>query len=156
VRNLAAKSAEAAQDTEALIENSISKAVLGVRIAGETNEALVEIVDGVIASSQISVEIAAGADRQSAAITQITTGIDQVAQVVQQNSATAEESAAASEELNSQSVMLTNLVGQFKIRGASDMYLPASNEKSGDSDRYGAPEIMLGTGTYGGGDFDKY
>jgi methyl-accepting chemotaxis protein len=158
VRNLAAKSAEAAQDTETLIANSISKAVLGVKIAGETNESLVEIVDGVIASSQISDEIAASADRQSAAITEITTGIDQVAQVVQQNSATAEESAAASEELSGQSAVLNGLIGQFKLRnasGASGAYLPPSGGKAIASGRSGAPEILLDAKEYGG-EFDKY
>jgi methyl-accepting chemotaxis protein len=153
VRNLAAKSAEAAQDTEALIANSISKAALGVRIAGETNEALVEIVDGVMTSGKISDEIAAGADRQSAAITQITTGIDQVAQVVQQNSATAEESAAASEELSGQSAMLNDLIGQFKLRAASGAYLPPAGGKPAASGRSGAPEILLDTQGEGS---DKY
>jgi methyl-accepting chemotaxis protein len=155
VRNLAAKSAEAAQDTESLIANSISKASLGVKIAGETNESLIEIVDGVIASSQISDEIAASADRQSAAITQITTGIDQVAQVVQQNSATAEESAAASEELSGQSAVLNGLIGQFKLRNMSGAYLPPAGGKTLASGRSGAPEIILDAKEYGG-EIDKY
>jgi methyl-accepting chemotaxis protein len=154
VRNLAAKSAEAAADTEALIENSINKAVLGVKIANETNESLVEIVDGIVASSRISDEIAVNADRQYAAIGEINTGIDQVSQVVQQNSATAEESAAASEELSSQSAMLTNLIGQFKLRNASGAYLPPAREEAaiagGD-----APRIVLDTNAYGGS-YDKY
>ncbi|MDR2295513.1 MAG: methyl-accepting chemotaxis protein [Clostridiales Family XIII bacterium] len=154
VRNLAAKSAEAAADTEALIENSISKAVLGVKIANETNESLVEIVDGIVTSSRISDEIAVNADRQYAAIGEINTGIDQVSQVVQQNSATAEESAAASEELSSQSAMLTSLIGQFKLRGASSAYLPPTREDAtlagGD-----APRIVLDTNAYGGS-HDKY
>ncbi|MDR1245951.1 MAG: methyl-accepting chemotaxis protein, partial [Clostridiales Family XIII bacterium] len=131
VRNLAAKSAEAAQDTEALIENSISRAVLGVKIAGETNESLIEIVDGIVQSSRIAGEIAESADRQYNAIGEINTGIDQVSQVVQQNSATAEESAAASEELSSQSSMLSGLIGQFKLRGAtgSGAYLSRAVEE---------------------------
>jgi methyl-accepting chemotaxis protein len=118
VRNLAAKSAEAAQDTEALIGNSIDKATLGVKIANETNESFTEIVDGIIASGRISGEIAESADRQYAAIGEINVGIDRVSHVVGQNSATAEESAAASEELSGQAAMLGEFMARFKLREA--------------------------------------
>ncbi|MDR2670359.1 MAG: methyl-accepting chemotaxis protein [Oscillospiraceae bacterium] len=118
VRSLAAKSAEAAKDTEQLIENSIAKADLGVRIAGETNESLREIVDGIVASNRIIGEIAARADQQSAAVEDLNLGIDQVTLVVRQNSATAGESAAASEELSGQSTTLSDLVSQFQLRRA--------------------------------------
>ena len=117
VRNLAAKSAEAARDTGALIENSIEKANLGVRIAGETAESLAEIVSGINESSNLMNEIARSSEEQSIGINQINSGIDQVAQVVQQNSATAEESAAASEEMSGQSAMLQELISQFKLKG---------------------------------------
>ncbi|MDR1961599.1 MAG: methyl-accepting chemotaxis protein [Gracilibacteraceae bacterium] len=117
VRSLAAKSAEAAKDTSSLIENSITKAELGVKIANETDKSLREIVEGIVASSRISSEIAASSDRQTMAIEQINVGIEQVAQVVQQNSATAEESAAASEELSGQSAMLNDLIGMFRLKG---------------------------------------
>jgi methyl-accepting chemotaxis protein len=115
VRNLAAKSAEAAKNTENLIENSITRAELGVKIAEETNNSLHEIVEGIVASSHISDEIAANADQQSDAISQINIGIDQVSSVVQQNSATSEESAAASQELSAQSTTLSALIAQFKL-----------------------------------------
>jgi methyl-accepting chemotaxis protein len=116
VRNLAAKSADAASDTEALIASSMEKAELGVRIANETAASLAEIVSGINESGSLVTEIAHSSDDQSAAISQINTGIDQVAQVVQQNSATAEESAAASEEMSGQSAMLRELIAQFKLR----------------------------------------
>jgi methyl-accepting chemotaxis protein len=116
VRNLAAKSAEAANDTGSLIANSIEKAGVGAKIANETAASLVEIVSGINESSRIVEEIAASSEVQSADISQITNGIDQVAQVVQQNSATAEQSAAASQELNGQSAMLKELIAQFKLK----------------------------------------
>ena len=116
VRNLAAKSAEAAKDTGGLIQNSMEKAELGARIAGETADSLAEIVSGITESSQIVGEIARSSEEQSLGITQINTGIDQVAQVVQQNSATAEESAAASQQMSSQSTMLEELISQFKLK----------------------------------------
>jgi len=119
VRNLAAKSAEAAKDTGGLIQNSMEKAELGAKIAGETAESLADIVSGISESSQIVGEIARSSEEQSLGISQINTGIDQVAQVVQQNSATAEESAAASEQMSSQSSMLEELIAQFKLKNTS-------------------------------------
>ncbi|MDR0326347.1 MAG: methyl-accepting chemotaxis protein [Oscillospiraceae bacterium] len=116
VRNLAAKSAEAAKETGTLIANSTEKAELGSRIAGETAASLEEIVSGISESNQFINEIAQSSEQQSAGITQVNTGIDQVAQVIQQNSATAEESAAASEEMSGQAAMLEDLVAQFKLK----------------------------------------
>jgi len=122
VRNLAAKSAEAAKDTGSLIENSIEKATLGVQIAGETAESLSEIVSGINESNQIVGEIANSSEEQAVGINQINIGIDQVAQVVQLNSATAEESAAASEEMSGQSDMLQQLIAQFKIKNSDSKW----------------------------------
>ncbi|MCL1804462.1 MAG: methyl-accepting chemotaxis protein [Clostridiales bacterium] len=119
VRNLAAKSAEAAKETGDMIQNSMAKAELGAKIAGETAESLTEIVSGITESTHIVAEIARSSEEQTLAITQINSGIDQVAQVVQQNSATAEESAAASEEMSGQSDMLSGLIAQFKLRDGS-------------------------------------
>ncbi|MCL2227221.1 MAG: methyl-accepting chemotaxis protein [Oscillospiraceae bacterium] len=116
VRNLAAKSAEAAKDTESLIADSIEKAELGSRIADDTSASLVEIVTGIGESSQLIGDIATSSEEQSVGIAQINTGIDQVAQVVQQNSATAEESAAASQEMSGQSMMLEQLIAQFRLK----------------------------------------
>ena len=116
VRNLAAKSAAAAKDTGAMIENSIEKANLGVRIAGETADSLTDIVSGINESNKLVIEIARSSEEQSAGIKQINTGIEQVAQVVQQNSATAQESAAATEEMSSQSAFLQQLIAQFRLK----------------------------------------
>lgn len=118
VRNLAARSAEAAKDTEQLIADSVEKAELGVRIAQETAEALTGIVTGIGESTQIVSEIARSSEEQNEAISEVNKGIDQVTEVVQQNSATAEESAAASEEMSGQSAMLKSLVAKFKLRNS--------------------------------------
>ena len=116
VRSLAGKSAQAARESGDMISNSIEKAELGVRIAGETSTSLAEIVNGVNESSRLITDIAKESEAQSVGIEQINTGIDQVAQVVQQNSATAEESAAASEEMSSQSTLLQQMIAQFKTK----------------------------------------
>jgi len=122
VRNLAAKSAEAAKNTEAMIQNSMEKAEFGARIADETAASLDEIVTGINESSRIVEEIAESSEEQSLSIVSINTGIDQVAQVVQQNSATAEESAAASEEMSGQSIVLQQLISQFKLNDTYSDY----------------------------------
>ncbi len=121
VRNLASKSAEAAKDTGIMIQNSIEKADLGTRIAEETASSLTEIVSGINENSRIVTDIARSSQDQSLAISQINTGIDQVAQVVQQNSATAEESAAISEEMNAQAAVLEGLVSQIKLKDDAGM-----------------------------------
>jgi len=115
VRNLASKSAEAAKDTGDMIQNTMDKAELGFRIAGETAASLSEIVSGINASSRLIAEIANTSEQQSLGIAQINAGIDRVAQVVQQNSATAEQSAAASEEMSGQSDVLLQLIAQFQL-----------------------------------------
>ena len=120
VRNLAAKSSEAAKDTGVLISDSMEKAGQGARIAQDTAESLAGIVTGINESSKIMGDIARASEQQTTSIAQITTGIDQVAAIVQNNSAAAQESAAASEQLNSQSSTMNEMVSRFKMRRESD------------------------------------
>jgi methyl-accepting chemotaxis protein len=120
VRNLAGKSAEAAKDTSGMISNTIAKAKQGAEIADETAKSLFDIVTGINRSSELVNEIASSASISADAITQVNVGIDQVAQVIQTNSATAEESAASSEEMQSQSELLKGLVAQFRIKAQSN------------------------------------
>jgi methyl-accepting chemotaxis protein len=116
VRNLASKSAAAAKETSVLIENSMKKAELGSTIAAETAESLAEIVDGIKNQTDLIAEIAESSKQQSGAISQINDGIMQVSEVVQKNSATAEECAASAEELNAQSTVLSENIAQFKLK----------------------------------------
>ena len=116
VRNLAARSANAAKETTALIEGSIKKVEAGTSIANETAQALNQIVDGVTKAATLVGEIAAASNEQATGITQVNQGINQVAQVTQTNTATAEQSAAASEELSGQAEVLKNTVKRFKIK----------------------------------------
>jgi len=116
VRNLASKSAEAAKDTGDMIQNSMEKAELGSHIVEETAVSLREIVSGITEASRLVTKIAKSSEEQSHGITQINIGIDQVAQVTQQNSATAQQSAAASQEMSGQSSILEKMVAQFKLK----------------------------------------
>jgi methyl-accepting chemotaxis protein len=131
VRNLAARSANAAKETTDLIEGSIKKAEKGTEIANNTAKALDEIVSGVSKAATLVAEIAASSNEQAIGISQINVGIDQVSQVVQTNSATAEESAAASEELSSQSELLKQMVSAFKLKNMAN--LNKSSNRSFDS-----------------------
>ena len=121
VRNLAAKSAGAAKDSENLIADSIEKAKLGSRIADETAASLTGIVSGIAESSRLIVEIAKSSEEQSEGISQINEGIEQVSGVVTQTSGTAEHSAMASNEMSEQSVMLNSLIAQFKLEDPEEL-----------------------------------
>ncbi len=126
VRNLAARSANAAKETTEMIEGSIKKVEVGTRIANDTAAALDEIVGGVSKAAALVGDIAAASNEQATGISQINTAIEQVAQVVQTNSATAEECAAASEELSGQADMLKESVSRFRLKKVKTSY--TSNE----------------------------
>ena len=115
VRNLAAKSSAAAAETAEMIEDSIAKVAAGTKLAGDTAKALEDISDAVKKSEVIINNIAESSNYQATAVAQINQGIGQVSQVVQTNSATSEECAAASEELSNQAVRMRDLLAIYKL-----------------------------------------
>ncbi|MEA5095151.1 MAG: methyl-accepting chemotaxis protein [Sedimentibacter saalensis] len=115
VRNLAGKSAEAAKQTTALIENSINAINKGTALASEAGKSLSGIVSKTNETNELIAEIAEASSHQAVSVNQIKSGIEQISSVVQQNAATAETSAASSEELSGQSQILNNLVNKFEI-----------------------------------------
>lgn len=117
VRNLAAKSDEAAKATKELIESSIVAVNEGSDAMSRVTEALEKTgyyAGNVTSRMTVLVEEVEG---QTAAIAQVNEGIEQISAVVETNSATSEECAAASEELSSQAGLLKSLMGSFKIKG---------------------------------------
>lgn len=132
VRNLAARSANAAKETTELIEGSIRKVEDGTKIANETANALKKIINDIDEAAALVNDIAIASNEQAIGINQINQGIMQVSQVVQTNSATSEEGAAASEELSSQAELLKKQVKKFKLKDVSDLNLSFAyeNEKS--------------------------
>ena len=115
VRNLANKSAEAAKSTNALINAAINAVENGSKIADETAESMKKVKEKTAETGELIVSIADASAEQTQAIGEITSGIEQISQVVQMNSATAEETAASCEELNGQSRLLKDQVSRFRI-----------------------------------------
>lgn len=118
VRNLAMRSAEAAKNTAALIEESVKNADSGVEIGREVAESFSGIAEQANRVAEVVAEIAAAAEQQSQGVAQVNTGIEQLNQVVQQAAANSEESAAAAEELSSQAQELESMVREFKLSHA--------------------------------------
>ncbi len=120
VRSLAARSAKAAKETTEMIENSIKKVELGTSLANQTAAALTKIVDGVGKVTDLAAEIAVASTEQARAITDVNEGVSQVDSVTQTNTASAEESSAASQQLSQQAGELKTRLGRFQLAQASD------------------------------------
>ena len=116
VRSLANKSTVASNDTAVLIESSIAAVARGKDIASETASSLSKVVEEVRTAASTVDKIADAAEEQAGAVEQVTVGVDQISSVVQTNSATSEQSAAASAELSNQAEVLKGLVAKFKLR----------------------------------------
>lgn len=116
VRNLATKSNDAAKATQELIKRSVNAVESGSVVVGLVTESVRDmagLAEQAVQQMELVTEAVVG---QTGAIEQVAVGIDQIASVVQSNSATAEESAATSQELSSQADMLKRLVSNFKLR----------------------------------------
>ena len=116
VRNLAGKAAEASTTTASLIKATMDAVADGMKITTATAQSLERIVTSSEKSAVLVKEIAEASQKQAESIDQATQGLDLISGVVQTNSATAEQSAAASEELSSQALMLKQLVNQFQVK----------------------------------------
>ena len=116
VRSLAAKSATSAKDTAQLIQSALVAIQNGTKVASETERSLKEVVEGTRQSCDIIQEIADASNEQADSIAQINIGVEQVSSVVQSNSATAEHSASATEELLKHAEVLKNIINQFHLK----------------------------------------
>ena len=116
VGNLAQKSAKAAQNTGVLIEEAIDAIKKGAKISDETANSLKNVSERTQTINQLIGEITSASESEAEGITQISVGMDQISSVVQSNTATAEESAAASEELSGQAQILNDLMSKFILK----------------------------------------
>ncbi len=115
VRNLAGRSAKAARETADLIENSTKRVKDGVNIAGETREALDQIVTNVIKVKDLVAEIATASVEQSRGVSQINVAMGQVASAARSGSKQAEELSSASTQLTSIANQTQHELGRFKL-----------------------------------------
>lgn len=134
VRSLANKSAEAAKDSAVMIEDSIKKVEVGSKLAVETAAALEEILLSVENIASIVSNIAEASVNQASSVGQVNAGITQIADVVQTNSATSEQCAAASAELSSLAGQLQNAVGKYKLLAGKGRNSDFGSISSDDSD----------------------
>ncbi len=115
VRNLAQHSAEAANQTTQMIQNAIHAVEGGRGVVDLTAEQLQKIVKQTDSMNEKVQDIVDVSDKQAEAVSQVSHGLEQIASVVQNNSAAAEESAASSEQLSGQAQILQQLVNQFQL-----------------------------------------
>jgi methyl-accepting chemotaxis protein len=113
VRNLAQRSATAAKETADKIEGAIGKTALGVEISSKVTAALNDIVTQIRQVDELIAEVAGASKEQTQGIGQINSAVGQMDKVTQGNAASAEECAAAAEELNAQAVTMTDSVNEL-------------------------------------------
>ena len=118
VRNLAAKSAEAAKETAALIESSSGRVKTGNQIVERTNLDLKMANDNAKESTRLIEMVKSASVEQAKAISVINQNIEQISAVIQANSALSQQSAASAQQMSAQSVSLNQIVEGFKLKGS--------------------------------------
>lgn len=152
VRNLAARSAEAAKETTSMIESSIKNAQVGMKLAQGASDELNRVVEGIKKVADLTGEISNSCIEQSVGIEQIGEGALQISNVIQSNSATSEEAAAASEELAGQAELMRSEVSKFETNkkyAVSGNYEAIKENESYEGSRQYSSKI-------GDTDFGKY
>ena len=113
VRTLAGKTAGASQNTAELIERAMAAVKNGKQIADDTAASFRSVHSGISEVSERTAQVGTETEKQKEALQQTTAGVERISSIVQTSSATAEESAAASQELSSQAHLLRELTGKF-------------------------------------------
>jgi methyl-accepting chemotaxis protein len=117
VRNLAQRSAAAAKEIKALIEDSVAKVDSGAKLVETAGTTMEEVVSSIRRVTDIMGEITAASREQSAGIEQVNQAVSQMDRVTQQNAALVEEAAAAAESMHQQAQVLAEAVAVFKLAG---------------------------------------
>jgi len=118
VRSLAQRSATAAKEIKALIDDSVANVGVGSTLVAEAGDTMNEIVSSVHRVTQIIAEIRSASAEQSAGIEEVNQAISQMDQTTQQNAALVEQAAASAESLQDQAASLAQLVSVFKLGDA--------------------------------------
>jgi hemerythrin-like metal-binding protein len=125
VRSLAARSAQAAKETEDMIESSVGKARKGSEIADKTALALGTIMSEVRMAADLVHEIAEASNKQALAIDEVNRGVVEIDKVTQRNAAISEQTAAAAAELSENALRLRAMLSRFKLKGVGALLPPA-------------------------------
>ncbi len=119
VRNLASRSAGAAKEIKALIQDSVAKVSEGTKLVDESGAMLVQIVRGVKKVTDVVAEIAASSKEQSIGIEQVNKSISAMDAMTQQNAALVEQASAAAQALTNQAVNLASLTSHYEVGNAA-------------------------------------
>ncbi len=150
VRNLAARSAKAAGETAELIDNVVKEIKKGNTVAIVTAEVLDNVATGISKATDLVAEIASASGEQAQGVSQINIGLGQIDAVTMQNTANAEETASATEEMKGQAQELRDLVGRFELKEVEeysyeeddgDYYYEDDEDEEGDAS---APQLGWG------------
>lgn len=129
VRNLASKSAEAAQTTAELISSTIEAVSNGTAIADSTAQTIESVMERFSNANTLINEISEGSAQQASMVDQVLSSVSQISAVVQNNAATAEESASASALTAAQAKELQKMVKQFHLREDGQVHLEGPMEE---------------------------
>ena len=113
VRNLAQRSAQSARETAAKIENAIVNTARGVEISATVSQTLAQIVDKARQVDELAAEVATASREQKQGIGQINSAVGLMDKVTQGNAVSAEQSAAAAQELNAQALAMKQTVNEL-------------------------------------------
>ena len=120
MRNLAGRSAKAARETAELIEADVKGVESGLSVANVTAKSFGKIVENVVRIADIVGEIASASREQAQGIAQMSQGLGQIDQVTQRNTASAEETASASQQLSVDAAQVKKLMQHFRTSAETD------------------------------------
>jgi methyl-accepting chemotaxis protein len=123
VRNLASRSAAAAKEIKALIQDSVAKVAQGSKLVDQSGKTLTDIVLAVKKATDVVAEIASASNEQACGIEQVNKALTSMDQVTQQNAAMVEEAAAAAQSLLDEARQLDNMMSKYRV-GSEDSVAP--------------------------------
>jgi methyl-accepting chemotaxis protein len=129
VRSLAQRSAAAAKEIKALIDESVADVDAGSALVGEAGETMREVVASIKRVSDIVGEITAASQEQRTGIEEVSHAVTQLDDATQQNAALVEQAAAAAQSLEEQAASLTRVVGQFRLQANDSMPVPPATSR---------------------------
>ncbi len=145
VRNLAVRSASSVKDTTRMVDEAIGNIQRGNTLVSNTASQLDEIVIGSAQVSALAEEVATAGREQTQGLEQISLGLTQIDQVTQSNTASAEESASASEELSSQAQQVKAMLARFKLKDSGrdgGFAAPALSSRAGSRTAAAQPGFL--------------